>query len=132
MNGYIIVLPEGVLTSKERAEAITRELYCITTPRAVQEPYQHDGKVFGLVAHPDGIQYAMQVDTDYIIPVHPLATLERLVALFPELTHEERSNLQAYIFANHAFPFGNIVPSTVTVRTFEEMEALGWFPSDEV
>ena len=132
MNGYIIVLPEGVLTSKERAEAITRELYCITTPRSVQEPYQQDGTVFGLVAHPDGIQYAMQVDTDYVIPVHPLATLERLVSLFPELTDTERMNLQAYIFANHSFPFGNIVPSTTTVRTFEEMEALGWFPNDEV
>ena len=130
--GYIIVLPQGVLSSKERAEAITRELYCITTPRAVQEPYQQDGTVFGLVAHPDGIQYAMQVDTDYVIPVHPLATLERLVALFPELTDTERMNLQAYIFANHSFPFGNIVPSTTTVRTFEEMEALGWFPNDEI
>ena len=131
MNGYIIVLPQGVLSSKERAEAITRELYCITTPRSVQEPYQHDGTVFGLVAHPDGLQYAMQVDTDYVIPVHPLATLERLVSLFPELTDTERMNLQAYIFANQAFPFGNIVPSTTTVRTCEEMEALGWFQSDE-
>ena len=129
--GYIIVLPQGVLTSQERAQAITRELYCITTPRAVQEPYQQDGTVFGIVTHPDGVQCALQVDTDYIIPVHPLATLERLVALFPELTDTERINLQAYIFANNSFPFGNIVPSTTTVRTFEEMEGLGWFPNVE-
>ena len=129
--GYIIVLPEGVLSSQERAQAITRELYCITTPRAVQEPYQQDGTVFGIVTHPDGVQCALQVDTDYIIPVHPLATLERLVALFPELTDTERINLQAYIFANNSFPFGNIVPSTTTVRTFEEMEGLGWFPNVE-
>lgn len=129
--GYIIVLPEGVLTSQERAQAITRELYCITTPRAIQEPYQHNGTVFGLVTHPDGVQCALQVDTAYNIPVHPLATLERLVALFPELTDTERINLQAYIFANNFFPFGNIVPSTTTVRTFEEMEALGWFPNQE-
>lgn len=131
MNGYIIVLPIDTLGSEQRAQAITRELYCITAPRAVQEPYQADGTVFGLVAHPDGEQYAMQVDTDYVIPVHPLATLERLVALFPELTEQERLNLQSYIFANHSFPFGNIVPSTTTVRTFEEMEALGWFPNQE-
>ena len=130
--GYIIVLPEGVLTSQERAQAITRELYCITTPRAIQEPYQHNGTVFGIVTHPDGVQCALQVDTAYNIPVHPLATLERLVALFPELTDTERINLQAYIFANQSFPFGNIVPSTTTVRTYEEMEELGWFPSDEL
>ena len=131
MNGYIIVLPQGVLSSKERAEAITRELYCITTPRAIQEPYQQDGKVFGIVMHPDGVQAALQVDTAYTIPAPPLATLERLVSLFPELSDAERMNLQAYIFANQAFPFGNIVPSTTTVRTFEEMEGLGWFPNSE-
>jgi hypothetical protein len=130
--GYIIVLPQGVLNSKERAEAITRELYCITTPRNVQQPYQADGTVFGVVIHPDGIQAALQVDTAYTIPVHPLATLERLVSLFPELTDTERINLQSYIFNSAAFPFGAIVPSTTTVRTFEEMEALGWFPDSEL
>jgi len=131
MQGYIIVLPIDTLGSEQRAQAITRELYCITTPRAIQEPYQHDGKVFGIVTHPDGVQAALQVDTAYTIPVHPLATLERLVSLFPELSEAERLNLQAYIFANQSFPFGNIVPSTTTVRTFEEMEGLGWFPNDE-
>jgi len=131
MHGYIIVLPIDTLTSAQRAEAITRELYCITTPRAIQEPYQHDGKVFGIVTHPDGVQAALQVDTAYTIPVHPLATLERLVSLFPELSEAERLNLQAYIFANQSFPFGNIIPSTTTVRTFEEMEGLGWFPNSE-
>ena len=54
MNGYIIVLPEGVLSSEHRAERISRELYCVTAPLATQEPYQHDGKVFGMVEHPDG------------------------------------------------------------------------------
>jgi len=82
--------------------------------------------------HPDGIQAALQVDTAYTIPVHPLATLERLVSLFPELTDTERINLQSYIFNSAAFPFGAIVPSTTTVRTFEEMEALGWFPDSEL
>ena len=126
--GYIIVLPEGVLTSQQRAEAISRELYCITRPRQIQSPDQADAKVFGVIAHPDGVQHAMQVDTAYVIPVHPLATLERLVALFPELTEQERLNLQSYIFANHSFPFGNIVPSTTTVRDQAYMEDAGWFP----
>ena len=128
---YIIVLPEGVLTSQQRAEAISRELYCITRPRQIQTPDQAGAKVFGVIAHPDGVQHALQVDTGYVIPVHPLATLERLVALFPELTEAERLNLQSYIFNSASFPFGAIVPSTTTVRTFEEMEALGWFPNQE-
>ncbi len=81
MNGYIIVLPEGVLSSEQRAERISRELYCVTAPLATQEPYQHDGKVFGMVEHPDGVQFALQVDTEYNIPVSPLATLDGLYRL---------------------------------------------------
>ena len=128
---YIIVQPEGILSSPQRAALISRELYCITRPVHLQRPDEAQFNVFGVIHHEDG-RAALVVDTDYIIPVHPLATLERLVCLFPELTDAERMNLQAYIFANQAFPFGNIVPSTTTVRTFEEMEALGWFPSDEL
>ena len=130
MNGYIIVLPVGLLSSEARAKAITRELYNITVPVAVQEDYQKDGAVFGVVVHPDGVQHALQVDTDYIIPVHEQANLEKLVAMFPDLPDQERVTLQGYIHTNDKFPFGHIVPSTTTVRTQEEMQALGWFPED--
>jgi len=64
--------------------------------------------------------------------VHPLATLERLVCLFPELTDAERLTLQQLVFTSSEFPFGQIVPSTTTVRDKAYMEADGWFPSDEV
>ena len=130
MNGYIIVLPVGLLSSEARAKAITRELYNITVPVAVQADYQKDGTVFGVVVHPDGVQHALQVDTDYVIPVHEQANLEKLVAMFPDLTDHERVTLQGYIHTNDWFPFGHIVPSTTTVRTQEEMQALGWFPED--
>ena len=131
MNGYIIVLPEGTLTSEKRAKSITRELYNITTPLAVQEPYQKEGTVFGVVSHPDGIQHALQVDTEYIIPVHEQATLEKLVSLFPELTDAERFNLQSYVLNSDSFPFGAIVPSTTTVRDQQHMIDNGWFPAEE-
>ena len=128
---YIIVLPEGTLTSEKRAKSITRELYNITTPLAVQEPYQKDGTVFGVIVHPDGVQHALQVDTTYTIPVHEQATLEKLVSLFPELSDTERFNLQSYVLNTDAFPFSAIIPSTTTVRDYDEMDGLGWFPNDE-
>jgi hypothetical protein len=128
---YIIVLPVGVLSSEVRAKAITRELYNITVPLAVQQDYQSGATVFGVVAHPDGVQHALQVDTDYVIPVHEQANLEKLVSMFPDLTDQERVTLQGYIHTNDKFPFGHIVPSTTTVRTHEEMQALGWFPETE-
>ena len=129
---YIIVLPEGFLTSEVRAKSITRELYNITVPVAIQEEYQKDATVFGVITHPDGIQHALQVDLDYIIPVSPQATIEKLVSLFPELNEQERFNLASYVLNNQEFPFGNIVPSTTTVRDYEYMVENGWFPEEPV
>ena len=128
---YIIVLPVGVLTSETRAKQITRELYNITVPLAVQADYQRDGTVFGVVKHPDGVQHALQVDPAYIIPVHPQANLEKLVSMFPDLTDTERVTLQGYIHTQEQFPFGAIVPSTTTLRDHEYMVANGWFPENE-
>ena len=132
MNGYIVVLPEGTLTSEKRAKSITRELYNITTPLAVQQPYQKDGTVFGVIEHPDGVQFALQVDTAYMIPVHEQATLEKLVSLFPELSDSERFNLASYVLNTDAFPFAAIIPSTTTVRDHDYMVLHGWFTDDEI
>ena len=132
MSQYIIVLPEGTLTSEKRAKSITRELYNITTPLAVQEPYQKDGTVFGVIEHPDGVQFALQVDTEYTIPVHPQATLEKLVSLFPELSETERFDLQSYVLNSNSFPFGHIVPSTTTIRDQQYMIEHGWFPDEDL
>jgi hypothetical protein len=130
MTSYIIVRPEGILTSPQRAQFITRELYCITLPLQFQTPDQHDGTVFGVIHHPTDGRAALQVDLDYIIPVHPLVTLERLVSLFPEITDAERMTLMQVIFSSKAFPFRHIVPSTVTVRDEAYMIAEGWFPAE--
>jgi hypothetical protein len=127
---YIIVRPEGILSSPQRAQFITRELYCITLPLQFQTPDQHDGTVFGVIHHPTDGRAALQVDLDYVIPVHPLVTLERLVSLFPEITDAERMTLMQVIFSSKAFPFRHIVPSTVTVRDEAYMIAEGWFPAE--
>ena len=132
MHGYIIILPLPHMTSEARAYGISRELYNITVPLTIQEDYQHDGHVFGVVKHPDGIQAALHIDTDYLIPVHPLATLEKLVTLFPEIPESERTMLQSFVLHNRAFPFGMIVPSTSTIRDYEYMVEHGWFILDEL
>lgn len=129
---YIIVEPQGTLTSFARAHAISREIYCISAPRLVQEEYQRDRLSFDMVNHPNQDLTALIIDASYKIVVHPLASLERLVALFPELTETERLNLSAFIYNRPFFNFGQIIPSSVIVRTREEMETLGWFASNEI
>jgi hypothetical protein len=132
MNGYIIVLPTPTQTSERRAYQITRELYNISRPVLIQAEGEAASTVFGIVVHPDGIQNALQVDTDYLIHVHPAAILERLVACFPELSNEERYSLSAYVQTNNSFPFGHIVPSTTTIRDQQYMEDNGWFPEEDI
>lgn len=132
MDGYIIILPLPHMTSEARAYGISRELYNITVPLVIQEDYHKDGIVFGVVKHPDGMQAALHIDTDYLIPVHPLATLEKLVTLFPEIPEQERTMLQSFVLHNRAFPFGMIVPSTSTIRDYEYMVEQGWFILDEL
>jgi len=130
MNGYIIVLPTATQTSEARAKQITRELYNISRPVLIQAEGEKASTVFGIVVHPDGIQNALQVNTDYLIHVHPAATLEKLVACFPELTNEERFSLSAYVQTNSKFPFGHIIPSTTTIRDQQYMIDNGWFTDE--
>lgn len=132
MNGYIIVLPTPTQTSERRAYQITRELYNISRPVLIQAEGEAASTVFGIVVHPDGVQNALQVDTDYLIHVHPAAILERLVACFPELTPDERFSLSAFVQTNSKFPFGYIIPSTTTVRDQQYMIDNGWFPEEDI
>jgi hypothetical protein len=129
---YIIVLPTPTQTSERRAYQITRELYNISRPVLIQAEGEAASTVFGIVVHPDGVQNALQVDTDYLIHVHPAAILERLVACFPELTAEERYSLSAYVQTNNKFPFGHIVPSDTTIRDQQYMIDNGWFPEEDI
>ena len=130
MNGYIIVLSTATQTSEARAKQITRELYNISRPVLIQAEGEKASTVFGIVSHPDETQYALQVDTDYLIHVHEAANLEKLVACFPDLTNEERYALSAYVHTNSKFPFGHIVPSTTTIRDHQHMVDNGWFPEE--
>jgi hypothetical protein len=132
MAQYIIVLPTATQTSERRAYQITRELYNISRPVLIQAEGEAASTVFGIVVHPDGVQNALQVDTDYLIHVHEAATLEKLVACFPELTNDERFELSAYVQTNHSFPFEHIIPSTTTVRDHDYMVQNGWFEIDDI
>ena len=134
---YIKVLPEAGLTSEQRAEAISRELF------KIQRPTDQQGDatqfLFGWVKHPTQdpnyemvVDTALEVDPDYLIQVHPENNLTNLIALFPELTEPERQGLAAFIQSQSSFPFKFIVPSTSKIFTHEEMDAAGWFPAADL
>jgi len=132
---YIKVLPQAGLTSYERAEQISYELWAISRPPVVRDPNDVTSYMFGWVKHPtqdpayvEVVDTALDVDTAYNIIVHPDNNLTNLIALFPELTQQEKDTLAAYIESQQSFPFANIVPQNVTVFTEQEMKDSGWLP----
>lgn len=125
---WITVLPQGKLTSLERAQIISRELYNLGRPVFLQNEDEADNTYFGIITHPDDkTRAALFVDTKAVIKIHPNCTLERLVAMFPEITAEERYTLSSTIHQLDAIPFGMILPDSVTVRDAQYMVAEGWF-----
>lgn len=128
---YILISANDDLTSQERAELITRELYNITAPEAMQHDYQADGTVFGLVEHPDGGDWAMHIQEDWLIYCHDDVDLARLVGAFPEVPADEVASLSVLIESSEKIEFAQIIPSTATVRDHEYMVDNGWF-TDEI
>lgn len=136
---YIIVLPEAELTSEERARSISEELFKISRPPHIRNPRDVSRYVFGWFAHPEtddtqpnfGMN-ALTVDLDYQIYVHPENDLTELLALFPEVSETEREQLSGFISssATNRFRFGDIIPSTATVRDKQHMDDNGWFPEE--
>ncbi len=127
MSQWILVNQEGLLTSLDRAKIISRELYNIIRPVFLQRPDEADKQLFNIITHPDDDRLAaLEVDTNFVIYPHESCTLERLIAVFPELTIEERFALSSVIHQLGSFPFGLILPDTVTVRDYTYMSTNGW------
>ncbi len=130
---YILINPEGFLNSLERAKVITRELYNISFPVFQQSQDEADNNLFPWITHPDDAnEAALVVDSTYIIKVHPSCTLEKLVSVFPELDPDERFQLSSAIHQLGMFPFGLILPDTVTIRDEQYMIDNGWFEAEEI
>ena len=130
---YILINPEGFLNSLERAKVITRELYNITFPVFTQTEVNADSTLFPYITHPDDAkEAALVVNSTYIIKVHPSCTLEKLVSVFPELDPDERFQLSSAIHQLGMFPFGLILPDSVTIRDEQYMIDNGWFEEEEI
>ena len=112
-------------TPTERTMAISKELFNISRPLSVKAENDKTEYLFEWKTHPTAPYCALVVDKEYVIKVHPSNNLDALVALFPELTDTEKSNLAGYIQSTSSFPLKNIMTSTSNVLTGIQLEALG-------
>jgi len=125
---YLPVVPRVGLTSYERGLAISRELFNLGTPKHLHAPDQATTMLLEVVqndSNPD--EWALVGDEDHTILVHPERDVTALVALFPQLSEEERSELTYYIATSNSVTFGNLLPSDSTQLSREQCIALGWF-----
>ena len=128
---YLPVVPRLGLTSQERGEAISRELYNLTLPKHLHSPGQTSTMLLEIIENASNPgEWALVGDHEHVITINIERDVTALVALFPQLSEEERSQLTYYIASNDSVAFGNLLPSDATVLTHEQAEALGWFPDD--
>ena len=124
---YLPVQPRLNLTSEQRAKGISQELYNLILPKHLHEPDRITTQLLGLIQHPDTGQWACVGDTNLAINVHPQRDVTALVALFPQLTTDERSAMTYYIATNAVVYFQYLMPSDAEQLTEEEAQAAGWF-----
>lgn len=130
MANYVLILAEGFMTSEQRARAISRELYNLQRPLLLQTPDEAHNNFARVVLHPQTYDAALLVNPDEKIHVHEQATLERLTALFPELTEEIRFALTSMAWQLRSFTFKSILPPTATIRDEQYMIENGWIKID--
>ena len=83
---WILVKAVGLINSEDRAKVIARELYNIMRPVHVQSPEEASNTLCSILQHAtDSTKYALRVDTDYMIAVHPECNLRSWLPCFPRL-----------------------------------------------
>ena len=132
MSNYLIVPPEGGLTSEARAAAISRQLYCITRPESIQNPDEASFNLFGSTIHPTTGEAALSIILDWVIYVNSAVDLTELQALFPLMPQAEMDALTTLITTSSTVLFEQIIPTECTVHDQAYMEANGWFPPDPI
>ena len=116
MSNYLIVPPEGGLTSEERAAAISRQLYCITRPESIQNPDEASFNLFGSTIHPTTGEAALSIILDWVIYVNAAVDLTELQALFPLMPQAEMDALTTLITTSSTVLFEQIIPTECTVH----------------
>jgi hypothetical protein len=124
-QNYIIITPLPLLTSEQRCIDLSIQIYKISRP--LDDPEQITQYQFGWLVNPNGIDYALIVDLDAMIPVSPDKNLADLIALLGDnIPPEEIAQIVATINNQNPVRFGDIVPVEVSIRDEQYMIDNGW------
>ena len=90
----------------------------------MQHDYQADGTVLGIVEHPDGGDWAMHIDEDWVIYCHD--DVDLTASWVHPRSARRRGHLRSLIESSEKVTFSEIIPSTATVRDHDYMVDNGW------
>ena len=129
---YAIISPSDDKTSVERCQEIAEALWTIERPRAIRGAEDVTAAFCGIVTHTDGRAALKLAASDLIVPNADLDTAELFGAL-PEYTAQKKGAVTSKLAANHgvAIPAGDILPTSLSFTTHDEMSDDGWF-NDEI
>ena len=114
------------LILNDKAMAFTRELFKMTKP--VNQPDDITLYQYGWITHTDG-RIAIAVDLDEYLGVHPQADVEPLVlAFYPNVNNNKMNQIKDFIATKSSIQVREILSNYVTIYTYAQMEADGWFP----
>ena len=123
---YLPVQPRMGLSSKQRAQGISTELYNLQLPKHLHEPGRTTNNLLEVIEHPETGQFACVTDSEMSITVHAQRDVTALVALFPQLTTEERAAMTYYIATSPVVHLQYLMPSDAEQLTEEEAMNQGW------
>jgi hypothetical protein len=124
---YIVIQPSDTRTSAERAEYINGLLFDIVKhPTSTGTTF-----LFNVVEHPDGLQAALECDTAQVMPLQNAEPLALLVDELSDTVGVEEAAQWAESMIGVTVTFGDLLPASVVPKTWEQMNADGWFVVEE-
>ena len=124
-QNYIIVRAIPPLSSMDRCIDLSTQIYKISRP--LDDPEQITQYQFSWLVNPNGIDYALIVDLNAMIPVSPDKNLADLIALMgPDVPQSEINQIVTTINNQNPVRFADIIPVEVPIRSEQYMIDNGW------
>lgn len=124
---YIVIQPSETATSAQRAWLISQLLFDIVKhPTSTGTAY-----LFNVVEHPDGLQAALECDNAQEMPLQNAAPLALLVDELSDTIGIEEAAQWAESMIGNTVTFADLLPASVVPKTWEQMNADGWFVVEE-
>ena len=114
-----------LINNSIKAAGLSKALYLLMQPGEVSSNYS----LLGIIQHYANTTAAIMCEESQQMKVHANANVEDYFDAFNDsFTEEQKASIRATLLANNnIINVCDMLPDTLPVKTFEEMDLLGWF-----